>query len=175
MLIREAKQSDAACIARVQIDVWRTTYKGILPDSYLTSLDCEKKARRWQQILEPNESDFAFVAENKDGQIVGFASAGRNQDSDRDFAGELYTIYLLENYQRYGIGKLLVSAVAKRFIEQEIFSMLLWVLAENQFRAFYESLGGERVAEKEVVIGDSPLVEIAYGWNDLETLLARQI
>lgn len=173
MLIREAKKSDAANIARVQVDVWRMTYTGIVPDSYLASLNYEKKERRWRQILEQGKSDFAFVAEIEDEQIVGFASAGKNQDSDLNFAGELHTIYLLENYQRRGIGKLLVKAVAKRFARQEISSMLLWVLAENPFRAFYESLGGKYVSEKEIIIGDLPLIEVVYGWRSLDMLFEK--
>jgi ribosomal protein S18 acetylase RimI-like enzyme len=173
VLIREANRSDAAGIARVHVDVWRTTYQGIVPDDYLASLNREKKERRWRQMLASNGNDFAFVAENKDKEIIGFASAGKNQDSDEAFAGELYTIYLLESYQRRGIGKLLFKAVVEHFARQETSSMLLWVLAENPFRAFYESLGGERVSEKEVVIGDMSLIEVAYGWKSLDPLLER--
>ena len=171
MLIREAKESDAADIARVQVDAWRTTYKGIVPDSYLTSLNYENREQRWQQILASDENHFAFVAETEDKQIVGFASAGKNREPSEDFAGELYAIYVLENYQHQGIGKLLTRAVAQRFLKQETFSILVWVLAENPFRAFYESLGGKYVSEKEIVIGNLPLIEVAYGWKNLDILL----
>ena len=174
MIIREANESDAEAIASVHVDVWQTTYRGIVPDNYLASLDREKKARSWRQMLAERGNNFAFVAETEDGRIVGFASAGKNQDSGEDFAGELYTIYLLESYQRRGIGKLLFRAVAKRFAEQKVSSIMLWVLAENSFRAFYESLGGERVYEKKIFIGEVPLTEVAYGWKNLEILSERK-
>ena len=173
MLIREAHESDAKSVAEVQVDAWQTTYKGIVPDSYLASLTYENREQRWRQIIASDESHFTFVVETEEKQIVGFASAGENQEPDEDFAGELIAIYLLQSYQRQGIGKLLVKAVAQRFLQKEISSMSVWVLAENPFRAFYESLGGEYVSEKQIEIGGSPLVEIAYGWKTLDILLER--
>ena len=49
-------------------------------------------------------------------------------------------------------------------------SMLVWVLAANPYRSFYEALGGQPVAERETNIGGAQLAEIAYGWQDLSTL-----
>ena len=173
MLIREADKSDAFGIARVQVDAWRNTYKDTVPNDYLASLNYEKRTGRWRQILALNENNFTFVAETFDEKIVGFASAGETEEPDANFAGELIAIYLLEEYQRQGIGKLLVEAVAQRFLQQEISSMLVWVLAENPFRAFYESLDGEYISEKQTEIGGASLVEVAYGWKNLENLLGR--
>ena len=173
MLIREANESDAAGIARVQVKAWQTTYKGIVPNGYLASLTYEKRAQRWRQILASDENNFTFVAETSDERIGGFASGGETEESGEDFAGELIAIYLLENYQRQGIGKLLVKAVAQRFLQQEVSSMLVWVLAENPFKAFYESLGGEYVSEKQTEIGGVSLIEVAYGWKNLEILLEK--
>ena len=173
MLIREADQSDAVGIARVQVDAWRITYKGIVPNNYLATLNYEKRAERWRQILDSDENNFTFVAETSDVQIVGFASAGEMEEPDANFAGELIAIYLLEEYQRQGIGKLLVKAVTQRFLQKEIFSMSVWVLAENPFRKFYESLGGDYISEKQTEIGGASLVEVSYGWKNLENLLGR--
>ena len=49
--------------------------------------------------------------------------------------------------------------------------MLVWTLGENPCRRFYERLGGEFVAEKEIEIGEQKLVEVAYGWKDLNVLV----
>ena len=173
MLIREANESDATSIARVQVDAWRTTYKGIVPDTYIASLTYKKKEQSWRKILASRENDFTFVAQTEEKQIVGFASAGDAEEPDGDFAGELIAIYLLESYQRQGIGKFLVEAVTQRFLQQKITSMLVWILADNPFRAFYESLGGEYISEKQTEIGGALLIEVAYGWQDLKILLKR--
>jgi len=49
--------------------------------------------------------------------------------------------------------------------------MLVWVMAANQYKIFYEALGGRPFAEKEVNIGGANLVEVAYGWRDLGTFI----
>ena len=173
MIIREANESDANGIARVHVDAWRTTYKTIVSDSYLASLNYEKRAERWRQIFALNDNHFTFVVETKENHIVGFASGGKNREPNENFAGELYAIYLLENCQGQGTGKALVKATAQCFLQQEISSMLVWVLKENPFRAFYESLDGKYISEKEIEIGNAALVEVAYGWKNLEILLER--
>lgn len=176
MLIREANESDASGIARVQVDAWQTTYKGIVPGDYLASYTYEKRAERWRQILasqKNQENDFTFVAANSDEQIVGFASGGETEEPNEGFAGELIAIYLLKKYQGQGIGKLLVKAVAERFSRQQATSMLVWVLADNPFRAFYESLGGEHVTEKQMEIGGESLKAVSYGWKNLDVLLEK--
>jgi hypothetical protein len=45
--------------------------------------------------------------------------------------------------------------------------MIVWVLAANIYRSFYETPGGQIVGEKEVDFGGKNLTEIAYGWRDL--------
>jgi hypothetical protein len=51
MLIREAKITDAAAIAKVHVDSWRTTYVGIVPTAYLAGLSHEQRAEEWRRTL----------------------------------------------------------------------------------------------------------------------------
>ena len=37
-MLRRANINDAAAIAKVHVDTWKSTYKGIVPDDYLSSL-----------------------------------------------------------------------------------------------------------------------------------------
>ncbi len=48
--------------------------------------------------------------------------------------------------------------------------MLVWVLAKNPACRFYETLGGQKVYEKEIERGGVKLIEIAYGWMDTANL-----
>jgi FR47-like protein len=63
----------------------------------------------------------------------------------------------------------LVGAVVKRLARAGIDSMLVWVLAANPSRRFYEALGGRQVCEKQIEIGGVMLDEIAYGWADVRS------
>ncbi len=52
----------------------------------------------------------------------------------------------------------------------EISSMLVWVLAENPARRFYEKLGGKLVTTGSYSIQSVELAQVAYGWLDIAQL-----
>ncbi len=168
MLIRVAEATDAAAIAKVHIDSWRATYKGIVPDEHLANLSNERGQQRWQNAIAAN-TEFIYVAED-DGKVVGFACGGPERSGDPIYKGEIYEIYLLPEYQHCGIGRRLTAAIVERLIQAGMTSMLIWVLAKNPSRAFYEALGGQQIHDKEVTIGDVTLLEVAYGWRDIRPL-----
>ena len=168
--IRTANLSDAAGIARVHVESWRTTYKGIIPDDFLARLSYEQREHLWNQVLT-DPSRFVYVAEDEPGQIVGFISGGPEPNGDILYTGEIDAIYLLVPYQGQGIGRRLVITLASRLIQESMTALLVWVLAANPARKFYERLGGQLVYEKETSIGGASLIEVAYGWRDAYTLI----
>ena len=173
MIVREAKIADAAAIARVNIDTWRTAYRNIVPTDYLAQLSYEKRESSWQETLAnvENTGDFVCVAENDSGQIVGFAAGGSERSGKYAYQGELFAIYILEAYQRQGIGQQLVRTVAQKLAELSFNSMLVWVLGDNSACRFYEFLGGKNIAEMQTSRAGVALKEIAYGWTDIAVLL----
>jgi len=172
MLIRPAQISDAASIARVHVDSWRTTYPGIVPDSYLAGLSYEQRSSVWQRILsEAGVSEPNHVAVDDDGAVVGFAGGGQERSGDPDYAGELYVLHMLEDSQRRGVGRRLVTSVASDLTRNGMRSMLVWVLEQNRpARRFYEALGGLAVREQDISIDKVTLAEVGYGWTDISTL-----
>ena len=170
--IRLAEQADAAALAYVHIEVWRTTYAGIVPDEYLAQLSYKQRAAWWHQVLRPrgNKPPWVYVAEDDAGQVIGFVSGGFEGSGDALYQGELYAIYLLQQAQRQGIGKQLMRTLVERMIDEGISAMLLWVLAENPSRPFYEAMGGKLLREKEIEIGGVTLLEVAYGWQDIRMM-----
>ena len=95
--IREASVPDAAAIAKVHVDSWRTTYTGVVPDDFLAQLSYEQRVRTWRDVLSTHGvTEFVFVAEAEASNIVGFASGGPDRSGNTDYKGELYAIYLLE-------------------------------------------------------------------------------
>jgi GNAT superfamily N-acetyltransferase len=174
MLIREASPSDAAAIARVHVDSWRTTYAGIVPADYLAELSYARREQFWCDLLSTSTpSGCVYVAAQDTGEIVGFASGGPERSGNAVYRGELYAIYLLAHYQRQGLGRRLTMAVVQQLLQCDLPSMLVWVLAANPGRAFYTTLGGQQVYEQEITIGAAPLLEVAYAWPDLRELGPR--
>jgi ribosomal protein S18 acetylase RimI-like enzyme len=167
MQIREATLSDAAGIARVHVDTWRSAYREIVPDAVLDELSYEQKTEFWERVLAPTNPTFAYVAEDPaTQQIVGFVSGGPAMDKkDMLYKGELFTLYILDAYQRRGLGQRLFFRTVERLIEMGLTSMLIWVLAENPARRFYEALGGQHVKTQPYEVGGITLQEVGYGWQ----------
>jgi ribosomal protein S18 acetylase RimI-like enzyme len=167
MNVRPAQVADARAIARVHVAAWRSTYRGLLTDEFLDSLDEATYAERWGRILADGTSR-VYVASGGD-DVVGFASGGRERAGEPGYAGELYAIYVLAEAQGRGHGLRLVEAVVGGLRELGLPDMIVWVLRENAgARRFYERLGGTYVREQPITIGSAPLREVSYGWRSLD-------
>lgn len=167
MIIRQANKGDLLSIGKVQVDSNRSTYVGIMPEDYLNNLSYESKASEWEEKLFSEKStQFMYVAEDDDSNIVGFASGSLVKTNDL-FEREIYSIYILKEFQRKGIGRLLIKAIIKKFIESNVSSMILWTLQDNPSRLFYEHLGGKIVDKRIIDRGGKELQQIAYAWENI--------
>ncbi|MHB1682854.1 MAG: GNAT family N-acetyltransferase [Bacilli bacterium] len=183
MAIRKAVSTDARELAVVHVDSWRSTYRGIVADNFLETMNYDDREARWRSTLDAidaigseNAKRVVFAAEDHDGRIVGFAMGGPHRDPDPEYTGELYAIYLLAEHQGKGLGRMLVKSVAHGLAAQGFQSMLVWVLAQNPSRYFYERLGGVHIRSKQAEIGSQSLPELAYGWRDenFSRILAKE-
>src|SRR3990172_4871822 len=174
MRIREASPADSPAIARVHVDSWRSTYRGIISDEVLAGLSYPDRERMWEGSLTTHRSsNFIYVVEADDGPIVGFAAAGKERTGRTDFPGEIYAIYLLKDYHGTGWGRQLFQAAAERLASEGLKGLMLWVLMDNPTRGFYEALGGRLLGEQPIQIGPDSLLEVAYGWDELAELRNR--
>jgi ribosomal protein S18 acetylase RimI-like enzyme len=178
-LVRHAAPADAASIAWVHVQSWRSTYRGLLPDDFLDALSVKDREQMWRRNLEAiaaeRSSSCLLIAEAEAGKIVGFASAGPEREKGSPFEGELYALYLLREHQGKGAGRSLLLAAARHLEGTGRRSMRVWVLKGNPAVAFYESLGGIPAGEKSISIAGKEHVEVAYGWKDLVGLTANPV
>ena len=165
--IRAAEKRDAAGIAHVHIQSWRTTYAGIVPEEYLVALNEAERTQQWREWLTGGFS--VYVAE-VDGKVAGFIGGGPLREPIQAYDAELYAIYLLQPAQRQGVGRALLGKLAASLSGQGFQSMIAWVLEKNPSREFYAKTGARPVASKEIDVGGATLVEVAYGWPALRSL-----
>ena len=165
-MVRSATFLDAPAIARVHVASWRTTYRGVLPDDFLASLSEPGYTERWLRVIG-EASNQVFVTEVA-GEVVGFASGGRERAGEAGYSGELYAIYVLDSAQGRGHGRELVRSVAGGLMRMGLEDMIIWVLRDNgPARRFYERLGGVYVRAQPITIGSATLEEVSYGWPRL--------
>ena len=173
VLIRPALPADAATIAAVRVDAWRTTYRGMIPDAYLAGMTVEDSTAHWGKILSaaPNTTN-TFVA-TVDEAVVGFAAGLMLEEPRFGLNAELSAVYIVRDAQRSGIGRRLVAAVAAAQRSHGANGLVVWVIAGNKpARAFYENLGAELLVEQPFTWDGMDLVEAGYGFRDLPALIA---
>lgn len=170
--IRKAKFDDAKGIAKVHINSWHETYKGIIDDEYLKSLALEPRFKYWQEILEkPKENSWTFVAEDEDGSIVGFIAGGSAREHIAQFKGEIYSIYVLKKHQGYKLGYLLTKKLCLMLNKNGIKNMYVCVLQDNNSKNFYTRYGAKLFKTKIINIGKKTLPEEYYGWENFGNFL----
>jgi ribosomal protein S18 acetylase RimI-like enzyme len=166
-MIRPATIDDALAVAQVHVASWRSTYRTLLPDDFLASLTETAYADRWRRFIGGGTSR-VYVIEDE-GELVGFASGGRERAGEIGYTGELYAIYVLDSFQGRGFGRELVRAVVAGLREMGLEDMVIWVLRDNRpARDFYERLGGAYVRTQPITIGSVTLEEVSYGWPRLD-------
>jgi GNAT superfamily N-acetyltransferase len=158
--IRRAVPSDAAEIAAVHVASWQETYAHLLPASYIEQRTHAVRQAFWTDCLrEADPAICVFVACYDDRSICGFASGGPERAHPLGLPGELYSLYLLDAAQGFGIGRQLVSAVLAALA---VPALSVWVLAGNPARGFYEHLGAVLRTERQVHFAGEPFIEVGY-------------
>jgi GNAT superfamily N-acetyltransferase len=141
VVLRRATPDDAEGIARVHVRTWQGAYGHVFPAEELEGISVEARAASWRGMLERGRT---YVAE-RDGQVVGFASAGPSRDEDAEGIGELYAIYVDPAHWDSGAGRELAAWADDTLRREGYTEATLWVLDDNpRARRFYEA-GGWRL------------------------------
>lgn len=168
MEIRDARPADAAAVAAVARDSWHAGYDDLLgPETVEETVDewyDTESLREGIGEAAANPRRCFFVAVDDAGDVIGFANGGgaRDWESDPDGPDAFFSrLYVAPDRWGEGIGTRLSGAVARHLRSQGHERVWLEVFGENERgRAFYESLGFERIGS----------VTETFGGTDVTTL-----
>jgi len=167
--IRAAQPADAKSIGAIYVETWRTTYAGMLPDGVLVGMSEIGHTAHWRYDIG-DKGQIVRVAEIGK-QIVGFGSAGPLRNA-RAGQGEVYTLYVRPDTQGQGVGRRLLLALFEGLLARGYPSAVIYVVAANPSRFFYERLGGKRQIERTERLWGADVAELGYVWPDLKATLA---
>ena len=170
MKTRKATLTDSPALARIQVDSYRTAYKGHFSQAYLDHFSYEEQTQDWQEILSSKKNEGVFVAENEQGEILAYALAKAETASTRQFDSSLTAIHVHPDHYQQGIGRQLLTAVIKTLQAQGCTSLWLSTLIGNPAQDWYERLGGVPIGEERYTVDDREIVEIKYAWSDIDLL-----
>ena len=157
---RDATENDIPELGKLHAITWAETYN-------VKNANIELRQHQWQKSFtkENDGSWFCVLVVNNKNELVGFAKGKTYKDNDSsEVRGDLNKIYLLNDYQRLGLGSKLIGHVARRFLSMGVNDMVLFGMPQNPSCAFHEAMGGERLySEKGTFDG-------CYRWQDLRKL-----
>src|SRR6266700_3343686 len=99
--IRRAIPEDAAQIAAVHDSAWREAYRGLIPGRELERMIARRGPDWWLRAIVQGSR---LLVLSLGGTIGGYVSYGRNRARGMDFAGEIFELYLAQQYQGLGFG-----------------------------------------------------------------------
>lgn len=163
--IRPAVPEEAQTLAALHVRTWQEAYAALLPEEYLRSLTPSQRLPMWQLILDSPDRVAIFVAVVED-KLVGFSCGGVSNDNDAGAStGEMWSIYLLQEFWNKGIGRelhdFLIEELAKRGFEDAA----LWVMESNErTRRWYERQGWTLDgSQRTVELWGTMVPEVRYG------------
>ena len=136
--VRRAEPADAPSMARVHVDAWRETYRGLMSDAVLDDPGLLSwRERFWAAALTDQRygQNIAAIASHE-GSVIGVAMSGPPLDAA---AGpqQLYILYVYAAFHGSGVGTALLNAVIDRTAPAA-----LWVADPNpRAQAFYRKHG----------------------------------
>jgi ribosomal protein S18 acetylase RimI-like enzyme len=175
IVIRPPRADDAEAIARVRVDSWRETYRGMIPQAYLDAMKLEQSRALWEKVLTAGSTAVSVFVAQRGAEIVGFGSGNMLAGPKHGFDAELSAVYVRREFQRAGIGRPLVAetTIALSQRDRGASGLIVWVIAGNKgARAFFERMGAELVVEQALQWDGMDLVEAGYGWRTLGTFTA---
>jgi ribosomal protein S18 acetylase RimI-like enzyme len=169
--IRQADETDLTAISHVLVDTWRTTFRGLVSDTFLDNMSyAQQRDRHLRYML--NQRVSYFVAEcGQTGEVIGFVSGGPIRDREFRYASELYAIYIRQEFQGRGIGRRLFCALVDQLFRSGPTSMMVWALANH---SFYERMGGRAITTRPIELDAVSAADVvAFVWSDLRFTLRR--
>lgn len=159
--IRELGAEDILTLAAIHVKTWNETYaRGNNGPSV------QLRENQWREKFRKKDASwFVLGVENAKGEMIGFA-VGQQHNSE-EYKGNVDKIYLLQEYQRLGIGTKLLRAIARRFQQMGINSMLLFGIPQNPTGRFHEAMGAKRL------YGKNGVFHGGYGWKDISALVEK--
>jgi len=163
IIIRTSTLSDANEVAEIHVKSWQQSYRSIIDEHYLENISFNDRLELRSKILQSNDSNQIHLVAVYDGKIIGFCDAGPAFDNNANYRGEIYAIYLLEEFKKMGIGQQLLQVVHEFLAQKKLLPYVARVLKANHSAcAFYQKNGGIVFGEKIEEIGGKSCTEVAY-------------
>lgn len=162
--IRLNRLEDQKGMAKIKVDSWQNTYKGIIEQEYLDNLNYDIQESKYIDSFDEYKNTVLVAEHNDTKEIIGYACFSTEENEFADC--ELISLYLSPKETKKGIGTCLFREVIKELKKYNKKTMILWCIRENKNAIkFYEKLGGIKKYDKMAKIGNKIYREDGFIFN----------
>lgn len=165
IIIRNVDEKDIPSIAEIQVNGWKTAYKGIIDDVVLNSMNKDNQT----ESFKGNYQKHGFAVAELKNEIVGFCRYADSNEFTPDMQNidcEITALYVKPSLKYNGIGTKLFQFVTDEFKCKNKTKMLLWCLKDNEpSKKFYTKLGGKIIKERVIELGGKNYFEVGFVYN----------
>ncbi len=165
IIIRNINENDIPSVAEIQVDGWKTAYKGIIDDIILNSMNKDEKIERFKSNYQKN----GFIVAEFENKVVGFCRYSDNNEFTPDIQDtdcEITALYVKSDLKYNGLGTKLFQFVINEFKTKNKTKMILWCLKNNEpSKKFYTKMGGKIIKERRIEIGEKEYLEVGFEYN----------
>lgn len=157
MKILTAVYKDIEELAQVEMESKKHSFPNLL-EAY--ELDIASRIERWQSYfkgLSPQTSKpprITLKAINTQHQILGYISG--HLTTRFGFDAEIQSFYILQDYQKKGIGTKLLENFVRWMRKQGANSLCVGINPKNIYKSFYLKHGGEYLNEHWIIWKNAP-------------------
>jgi L-amino acid N-acyltransferase YncA len=171
MTIRPITDNDLQYIAKIYTENWRTTYLGILPDSFLKSMTYGHSKEKWSSYIHTDKQG-AFVAVDENDMIIGFAAYKPYDDLKKCLL--LDSLHILQSFQGDGLGKKLIFTIGKYAYNNGYEKMSICIVKGNdRAEGIYTHLGAKPYKDFIDYFEGTPSNSSALLWDDLNMFISK--
>ena len=165
IIIRNIEDKDIPSVVDIQIDGWKSAYKGIVDDNILKSMNRNERIAKRKNDYKEN----GFIVAELNNQVVGFCRYIDSNKFTQDIPNidcELLALYVKPKLKYNGIGTRLFQFVINDFKSKSKNKMILWCLKDNEpSKKFYTKMGGKISKERTIEIGEKEYLEVGFEYN----------
>lgn len=170
-IVRKAVPDDAYWVTFVNAHTWYTTYKWLMPDEFLeirvNSID--ERTEKTRKIIEDG-GKYLVVENTNTKEIVWMLIYWPSRNVEYPNSWEINAIYVLQEYQKLGIGKKLFLAWINELLKLWYNDMIVNVLKWNDTINFYKKYGGKVVWEGYNQMGKLTIYEYTLYFDNIESI-----
>ncbi len=166
-------KSDIEAVSIIYTINWKSTYKGILPNSFLDEMTYIHSAEKWLTYIN-TAGKGGFVAVNESSEIIGFAAYKPSNEFNNVLL--LDSLHISPTAQGRGIGKKLIFKVGSYALDYGYSKMSICIVKGNdRAEKIYTHLGAKFYKEFIDDFEGTASFSSVLVWHDLTAFKTNDI